>query len=215
MNKTILLLTVVGFSTVASEAAFISFATGGARGHQILLEDGATRVVTTAADPAARVRVGYVTSPGDISTFVEFATTTINNPLTTQPIGGFINTATGNNSDVAGIRNQQVVIWVYGQGGQQGAFTSAAWTVPGSLAPDVDASFDVTLGVASGEPVAVTTIPIPLFNNASYLAPVNITVGTGSNASGASYILGAPIPEPSSSLTMLLVAGGLLARRRR
>ena len=215
MNKTILSLALLGTFTLASKAAFISFATGGARGHQFLLEGGVTRVVTTANNPIARVRVGYVTTPGEISTFIEFATTTINNPLTTQTIGGFVNTATGNNADVAGIRSRQVVLWVYGQGGQQGAFTSAAWTVPVGLAPDVDASFDVTLGVASGQPIAVTTLGIPDFRPANYLAPVTILVGATSNASGASYVLGAPVPEPTTSITALLAVAGLVARRRR
>ena len=210
MKKTSLIIALSLASTLASKAAFISFATGGARGHQFVLNDGTTRVAF-----GSNVKVGYLGTPGDTSTFIEFGTTTINNPLSTQPIGGFINTKTGDNANVAGIRNQQVVLWVYGQNGQQGAFTSPAWTVPASLAPDIDASFDVTLGVTTLPTVAVTALAITNFTGSGYTAPVNITVGTGSNVNGAAYRLGIPVPEPTGALLASLVGFGLVLRRRR
>ena len=188
MRKSLLIFAAVTASASVSEAAFISFATGGARGHQFVLSDGATRVATTA--PA--VRVGYLTTPGLSSSFVEFATTVISNPLSTQPIGGFINTKTGDNPNVAGIRNQQVAIWIFGQNGDQGLFTSSAWTVPASLGPEVDASYDVVLGIVQGGTGApnVSGVLIPGFTMATYTRPVTITVGTGSNTDGATYRLG-------------------------
>jgi hypothetical protein len=209
MKKILLPLAFLAISTSLSQAAFISFSTGTARGHQFVLSDGATRVAV-----GSNVRVGYLTTPGDTSTFVEFGTTSIANPLSSQPIGGFLIDQTTNNPEVTGIRNQQVVVWVYGQGGQQGAFTSTAWTVPASLTPDVDASFDVVLGVNNGTPVQVTALPIENYTAASYTAPVSITVGTGTNPTGATYALGQLIPEPTS-MGLLALAGLLVTRRRR
>jgi len=219
MRSLFLTLAVVAASASISQAAFVSFATGGARGHQILLSDGATRVLTTADNPGSRASIGYLTTPGDSSSFVEFATTTINHPLSTATVGGFINTPTGNNASQSAVdayKGKQVAIWIYGQNGEQGLFTSTAWTVPASITTEVDSSFDITLGVtqASGlPPVQVTTVPIPGMGAAQYIAPVNITVGTASNTAGASYILGA-IPEPSS-MGLLVLAGLATLRRRR
>jgi len=209
MKKTLAFLTLFAAGSTVSQAAFISFATGGARGHSFVLSDGATRVTA-----GSNVRIGYLTSPGNVGTFVEFGTTTINHPLTSQQIGGFINTKTGDNANVAGIRNQQVVVWVYGQNGQQGAFTSPNWLVPNSLAPDVDASFDVILGVTALPGPAVTALAIPNFTEARVNQPITITVGTSSNANGTQYVLGTPIPEPSASLLAGLALLGLARRRR-
>lgn len=213
MRKSLLILAAILGSASLSKAAFISFVTGGARGHQFLLSDGATRVATGGLP----VKVGYLTTPGDSSTFVEFATTVISNPLSTAPIGGFINTKTGDNPNVAGIRNKQVAIWVYGQNGDQGLFTSSAWTVPGTLAPDVDASYDVVLGITQGgaNPPAVTAVTLPgQVTAARYQQPVSITVTTGTNVDGASYVLASFIPEPSS-MGLLALAGLATLRRRR
>lgn len=229
MRKSILsILVALAASASVSEGVVISFVTGGARGHQMLNNNG-SRILTTNTvgnvnDPASRVAVGYLTTPGLSSSFVEFATTTINNPLSTQAIGGFVNTATANNSSpttVAALKGKQIALWIYGQNGNQGLFTSANWLVPDTITVDPDSTFDVRLGIASTDlatlaPV-VTGVPITGFTLATYLFPRSITVGTGATATnpqGATYTLGAIVPEPGS-VGLLALAGLAMLRRRR
>lgn len=211
------LIATIALSSAAS-AAFVNFGTGGARGHEFLVTSGA-RVSATAVLATNRLVVGYLTTPGLSSSFVEFANTTINNPLSSAPIGGFINVPTGNNATavgVAAVKSNQVAIWVFGQGGSQGMYTSTAWTAPASITTEIDSSWDLTLGVAQGSvPPVVTAVPLPGFFAATYVAPVTVTVTTGSNTSAARYTLGAVIPEPTTTLLLAVMGGFGIMRRKR
>ena len=213
------LLATVALSSSAT-AAFVNFATGGARGHEFLVTSGA-RVSDSVTTPTNRLLVGYLTTPGVSSSFVEFARTTINNPLSSAPIGGFVNVPTNNNASAAAVAavkvpTNQVAIWVFGQGGAQGLYTSTAWTAPASITTEIDSSWDLVLGVAQGStPPVVTPLPIPGFTAARYLAPVTVTVGTGTNTSASRYTLGAVIPEPTTSLLLVMLGGLGIMRRKR
>ena len=222
MKKNILTLLALTALVSSSQAAFVAFTTGGARGHAFVLSDSSTRVLTTANNASSTVKVGYLTGATS-DTFVTFGTTSVDNPAI-QPaaaIGGFVTTPTADNAAANGalssIAGRQLAIWVYGQNGQQGLFTSTSWTVPGTLTPASDQSFSILLGVSSAAGVApvVSTIAIPGFSPASFVNPTPITVTTAStstNANGSMYVLGA-VPEPS--VTALLGLLGLVGLRRK
>ncbi len=218
MKFTLSILSLLAVSAISSHAASITFLTGGRSGHQFLLSDGSTRVTTGSV-----VRIGFLSTPGDTRTFTEFATTTIANPITSQAIGGFIKdqtTQNGSTTGVAGMKSGPVVVWVIGQNGQQGMWTSTLWTAPAALTPESDSSYDITLGIepGAGATVAVTALTIDGYNPSRYSAPVTITVGTGGtavNQNGASFILATPVPEPTMSALGAVMGLGLMMRRRR
>ena len=220
MKSKLLLLGVTLFTVAQADAAFVSFITGGARGHEFLVSSGA-RVTETALAPANVVKFGYLTTAGLASSFVEFGSTTVNNPLASALIGGFVNVDTTQNTSAAAVAAikvaPQLALWVYGQGGQQGLFTSASWVAPASLTTEVDSSFTITLGVANAASAApvVTTIPITGYLPASFVSGVPITVTTATNTNGSRYTLGAAIPEPTTTLFLAMLGGlGVLRRKR-
>ena len=218
--KPFLLLNLSAFALLSqANAAFVSFDTGGARGHEFLAAPG-NRVDATAVTPANVVRFGYLTTANVASSFVEFATTTVNNPLSSQLIGGFINADTTQNASpvaVAALKAApQVALYVFGEGNTRGLFTSPSWAAPATLTEATDSSYLVLLGstAAGGAPV-VTTIPIPGYLPASYLTPVAITVGATTNATGSRYTLGAVVPEPTTTILLSILGTLGLVRRKR
>jgi hypothetical protein len=212
--KILSLLAAMSFASNA-DAAAITIGTGTSRGHQFVLSDGTTRV---SVNPANTVRIGYLTTAGDSSTFVNFGTTTISNPLSTQPIGGFVTNQSNDNPAANGvgnsiIANQQLAIWVLGQNGDQGLFTSTSWVVPPSLGVATDQLYNLVLGAGSGlTPPVVTGVAITGFQTASTRVE-SVTVGATANPNGTTYQLGAAVPEPS--VTALLGLLGLVGLRRK
>src|SRR5262245_50104901 len=107
---------------LAASASQIAFATGGGRGHMFVTNDQ-TRVAF-----GSLVRVGYLTTAGDLSTFTEFATTTISHPgAAPNNVGGFLTIPAENLNGPANVaaRNKQIYLWVYN------AATAAAATQQG------------------------------------------------------------------------------------
>ena len=205
--------------TSQADAAFVSFVTGGARGHEFLVPGGA-RVTATATVPGNVVKFGYLTTSNVASSFVEFGATTVNNPLAAATIGGFVNVDTNQNtsaSAVSAIKTApQLALWVFGQNNTQGMFTSTAWVAPASLTTEVDSSFTITLGVSSAAAAApvVTAIPLAGYSPAMFISGVPITVSGTTNANGSRYTLGA-IPEPTTTMMLSLLGTlGLLRRKR-
>ncbi len=205
-----------------AEAASIKITTGGSRGHEFLLSDNTTR----ASIVGSTVQIGYLSTPGDTSTFLNFGNSSISNPLTTAVIGGFVTNATPDsgtanpgNAALSIIAGKQLVVSVTGQNGDRGLFTSTAWTVPGTLGTASDQSFSVILGTLQGTlPPLVTALPLTGFNPAT----VNVkTIGFLSgavpayaeNTNGTSFTLGAAIPEPSVNALLGLL--GLVGLRRK
>ena len=185
-----------------------------------MLIDGTTRVLTTASNPGSTVRIGYLSTAGDASSFQQFAESPVtNSPSLPMPAGFLSASSTNNTAGIAGISviaDKMLVLWVIGQNGQEGMFTSTEWTVPANFGTGVDNSHGVVIGrtMGGGTPPVVTTIPLPGFNAASYAAPVTIAFGLSSNPNASSYVLGSPIPEPSAvNLAGLLAA--LAFRRKR
>lgn len=220
MKSKLILLGFVFCLASQADAAFVSFVTGGARGHEFLVPGGA-RVAATATVPGNVVRFGYLTTANVSSSFVEFGATTINNPLSSAPIGGFVNVDTNQNTSATAIAAikaaPQLAIWVFGQNNTQGLFTSTGWVAPGSLTTEVDSSFTITLGVSSAATTAplVTTIPITGYLPALFVSGTPITVTGTTNPNGSHYTLGALIPEPTTSMLIgLLGAVGMMRRKR-
>lgn len=207
---TILLLAA---STGSIFASAIQFATGGGRGHMFITSnpDGA-RV------PAlSLVRVGYVTTPGDVSTFVEFATTTMSNPSAAILIGGFLTTPANSLTVAAAAKGAQVYLWVYnspaaGTATQAGIFTStdASWVIPASFTGDPTETSNLTLNLVSG----VTAIPDPNLGGVPTFTRGDILIN-GTAAVGSIFRLAPPVPEPSTALFGFIAVGALALRRRR
>lgn len=202
-------------------AARVSFVTGGPRGHQFLQSDGVTRVAGTFIGQEGTVWVGYLGTAGDASSFQLFGETRISNPLISGGDGGHLSMSTEDNSAGTGgisvISGKQVVLWVFGQGGEQGMFISLDWKAPANIESRFESSYGVLLGISSPlapRPPDVTTIPLPGFSAASYATPVSITLDGRTSTRSSSYILGSPIPEPTAfSLAGILTT--LAFRRRR
>jgi PEP-CTERM motif len=194
--------------------------TGGARGHQFLLSDGATRVLATATDPTTVFKIGYLAIAGDSSTFQPFAQSSVSHPQAPYQVGGFFGQVSDNNTSGVGgisvIADKKLVLWVFAQSGQQGMFTSAEWTVPANFGSEVESSFEMRLGAtpSGGTPPVVTIVSLPGFSAASYAAPVSITLGTFTATNSSSYVLGSPIPEPSAMGLIGLCATWVLRRKR-
>ena len=200
-------------------ASAIQFATGGGRGHMFVTNDAA-RVVATSL-----VRVGYLTTPGSLSSFVEFAATTISNPGSTPAtqIGGFLTIPAASPTVAAAAKGAQVYLWVYnaassGVATQAGIFTSAdpSWVIPASFTGDVTETSNLSLNLAAG--VTAIADPDAKFSGPNTSAPTftrgNILIA-GTAAVGSIYTLGGPaIPEPSSVGLFALLGMAALRRRR-
>ncbi|MES2467746.1 MAG: hypothetical protein V4675_10630 [Verrucomicrobiota bacterium] len=215
---TTLLMLSAGLGTL--RAARVTFETF-ERSHQFVQSDGVTRVLPTSQDPNSTVIVGYLTTSGEASTFRAFGESSIENPYPFLPIGGFLRRATQDNAaGIAGISElagKRIVLWVFGQNGEQGMFTSSDWTVPSDYPIVPDRHYVLRLGRGGGGaiPPLVTTIPLPGFSAAAYAAPVSLSVnGETPNTNASSYILGRPIPEPSVFLLTGFAGVMLFCRRR-
>lgn len=225
MKKQILTITTILALCVSTQAANIAFNTGGSRGHAFVLSTSTSQAGNIGTPTLTdRVALGQVVQAGwmEAGVFQLFASSAIANPLTTATIGGFLNTATGQNAAASGgfsvIAGKQVALLVQGQNGDRGLFTSTSWMVPPTLGTAVDQSYTVILANASGAPPVVTALPIEGYTTGS------VTVGTIGFTSGNTPAyserldgnimkLGAPIPEPS--VVALLGLLGLVGLRRR
>ena len=205
------------------QAARVIFEPGGNRGHQFVLSDGATRLLPTTVDSSSAVQVGYLAVEGDATSFQLFAESVISvvpilalmNPLTTT--GGMVyRISTDNPAGTCGVSvlaNKKLVLWVFGQNGEQGMFTSNTWTVPPDLGISMESYYSLLL--APNAPPSVTTIPLPGFYPSAFASPVSSTIGGTTNTQGHSYILGSPIPEPSALALAGVAATWAFQRRRR
>jgi hypothetical protein len=217
MKKILICLASLIITQFAHSAA-VTIGTGGARGHQFLTSN--TETPTRVSIASSSVRIGYLTTSGDSSTFQVFGNSAISNPISSATIGGFVSTATsdnpaaGSNPALSVIAGRQLAIWVTAQNGDQGLFTSTSWVVPSTLGTASDQLYNLILGSPQGTPPpTVTAVPITGFNNAS-VSVGTITVTTSSNTNGTTYVLGAAVPEPSV-LSLLAVLGAMSFRRRR
>lgn len=202
------LVTVILASAVLSsvaQAAAISIANGGSRGHVFYLANGTDKAPAT----TTTVSIGFYANPADMSSaFTEFGTTTMGSVNATFP-NGFLTAVTVANSTVAGntqFASKQLAIKVTAASGEMGVFTSPTWTTAANFNA-ADATFNLTVGTASPTPALAVTALM-----GSYRVD-NLTLGTGSNAQASIYTLAA-VPEPGVSI-LALASLGLLARRDR
>jgi len=197
----------------SAQAATINWANGTGRGHAFVLGDGVTRVPT-----GSLVRVGFLSTANDASSFVEFGTTTMGDPGG-GVVGGHIPGAGKSiTTDTTNFANRQLYIWVYNAATAAAAtqselFTSTAWLTPADFNTPV-ATFNITLGQTAAPTVPVSRLSAAADTDAGQYRIGSITIGAGTNDFASIYQLGT-IPEPSTSLMASLVAFGLLARRRR
>ena len=211
MNIKFLASCIVAVSSIAASASTINFATGGGRGH-MFVSDG-NRLVS-----GSLVRVGYVTTAGDVSTFQEFATTTISHPSAGFQIGGFLTNPASSDTIAAAAKGKQIYLWVYNAATAAGATASAiftstdtTWVIPANFTGASDETSNLSLSLAAG---AVTAIQDPARQgtNPSFTrGPVTVGATT---VDGAIYSLGTAIPEPGSA-TLALLALAAVGRRRR
>ena len=210
-----LIKTIIAFCAfaVSAQASTLAFATGGGRGHQFILSDGATRVTA-----GSLVRLGYLATPGVMDSFVEYGRSTISNPSPAIAIGGFLTTPVNNTTpaDNTAAQGKQIYLWVYnaptaGAATQHGLFTSstATWVIPSTFTGGATESFNVTLGASTAPAFSAVAASIGTFTTGV------VGVGTGvDNTAGSIYRL-APIPEPTTSMFALGIIGMGLIRRRR
>lgn len=218
MKRILTTILLLAASTGSLFASAIQFATGGGRGHMFVMSPPTDNVRVPAL---SLVRVGYVTTPGNLSTFVEFASTTISNPSPTFPVGGFLTSPAASTTIAPAAKGAQIYLWVYnaptaGASTQAGIFTSTdpSWVIPASFTGDPTETSNLTLNLVSG----VQAIADPRFTGPTITQPSfsrgDILVGTTS-AVGSIYKLGGGvIPEPTS-IGLLALAGLAAARRRR
>jgi len=209
--KQLLPLILIATGTLATGSA-IQFVTGGGRGHMFVLSPANDRVAF-----GSLVRVGYVTTPGDVSTFMEFATTTISHPgaAVAAQVGGFLTNPAASSTVAGAAKGKQIYLWVYNgttTGGSTGAaiFTStdSTWLIPNSFTGDATETSNLTLNLTSN----VTAIAAPGYASAPSFSVGPVPVA-GSSATGSIFTLG--VPEPGTSLLASAAVLAMLARRRR
>ena len=212
MNMKYLVCTFIAASSIAASASAIQFITGGGRGHEF---------VTTTGDRIAAgslVRVGYLTTADNLSTFTEFATTTISNPSNTLLVGGFLTIPASSVTVAQAAKGAQIYLWVYnsataGTATQAGIFTSTdtTWHIPASFTGDPTEVSNLSLSLASG----ITALADPATpGQAPSVAQGPITLN-GTTATGNIFRLGGVgVPEPGTA-SLLILGLAAIGRRKR
>lgn len=210
-----LLLPLLAVSTLCAtgHAAQILVDTGSARGHQFVATDNATRLAV-----GSLIRYGTLTVQGDVASFVEFATTTINNTGGASTVFGFHrNTVDVVTPAVAdSIKGKQIAMWVYNSplaatATEHGLFTSSEWTLPVGFTSAGDVTFLLRVGGNSAAVPATPGVAVTALLGTSTIGP--ITLASVANNNGNTYRLAA-IPEPSVTMLMAGLLVPFMRRRR-
>lgn len=221
MNNKIAFIALAALSSaVTSQAASINFDTGSARGHMFVTSTN----VRLAVDSI--VKLGTLTTPGVASSFVEFATTKINNTGGASTVFGFlrdgVSIATAPEADA--IKGKQIYIYVFNTNVaantgldtvEKGLFTSAEWTLPAGFDSAGTTTFNIRLGGNSNATPATLGVEGQAVLG-TYTAGT-ITIGSGATATNTAagiYMLAPAVPEPSA-MGLLVIAGLGIMRRRR
>ncbi len=196
-------------SVLSAEATSVSLSSLGNTGPAAYLNDGVTLVPN-----GSLVRIGTFSTPGDLSTFVQFGTSTVK---TYPSLGGnpgkvVGSVASGTEEDDTQFNGKDIYIWIYN------AATEAAATQSGIFRATVNGTGDGWVfkdnntgsldADSSALDVAAINVAIspPGLNGAS--------VGTGVNTATSRLILAA-VPEPTTATFAGLVGLLALSRRRR
>jgi hypothetical protein len=205
MKKTILAL--LASLTVAANASTVSLSNSPS-GPAAFLPGNTTKVTN-----GSLVRVGMIGNLADpMGTFVEFGTSVIRNAgvggsaVPGKVVGSV--TATGAESTHDQFNNQTVYLWIYSTAtasstADQGIFATTR-TFP---ANDVAGVGDDTTVLVGTEVLSVVNLPAEMYTAAQILP--------GDAVDSKHFVLGAFIPEPTTSSIFVLGALGLLLRRRR
>jgi hypothetical protein len=213
MKKLTLALALIALAP-ASQASTVTLSSTAA-GPSVFLPNGSSLLAN-----GSLIRVGTLTNPADVNTFIEFGTSTVKSVgvgVSAQPSKVAGSVANPTETDDGQFNNLPVYIWVYNatslpagqaarEGLEQGLFRSSNTNFPVN---DIAGVGDA----ATAEAISFTTainLPFQLQQATVNMAGDN---GTG-NPTGGRFVLGL-VPEPSVSLLAIGAAMMVGLRRRR